>query len=121
MEFDPSNLKIDPELFKSFESMMQNKEADPQMDKFMASMMEDAARLQQKEYNIGDEEDDSDLSEDEKDKRIGTTIEVEQGEEEEEDLEALKSTKAAGGIATQSSQRELEDRARNIFGKKKPE
>ena len=120
MEFDPSNLKIDPELFKSFESMMQNKEADPQMDKFMASMMEDAARLQQKEYNIGDEEDDSDLSEGEKNNRIGTTIEVEQGEEEE-DLEALKSTKAAGGIATQSSQRELEDRARNIFGKKKPE
>ena len=95
MEFDPSNLKIDPELFRSFESMMQSKEADPQMEKFMASMMEDAARLQQKEYNIGDEEEDSDLSEGEKVKRIGTTIEVEQGEEE--DLEALKSTKAAGG------------------------
>jgi hypothetical protein len=75
--------------------MMQSKEADPQMEKFMASMMEDAARLQQKEYNIGDEEEDSDLSEGEKVKRIGTTIEVEQGEEE--DLEALKSTKAAGG------------------------
>ena len=49
MEFDPSDLKIDPELFRSFETMMQGKEADPQMEKFMASMMEDAARLQQKE------------------------------------------------------------------------
>ena len=46
-------------------------------------------------------------------------------EEEEEDLdldlEALKSTKAAGGEATQASRGELEDRARNIFGRKKPE
>ena len=66
---------------------------------------------------MGDEEDDTDLSEDEKD---GTIIDIKQGDEEE-DLEALKSTKAAGGTATQSSQRELEDRARNIFGKKKPE
>ena len=49
VEFDPSDLKIDPELFRSFETMMQGKEADPQMEKFMASMMEDAARLQQKE------------------------------------------------------------------------
>ena len=49
VEFDPSDLKIDPELFRSFESMMQGKETDPQMEKFMASMMEDAARLQQKE------------------------------------------------------------------------
>ena len=49
VEFDPSDLKIDPELFKSFETMMQGKEADPQMEKFMASMMEDAARLQHKE------------------------------------------------------------------------
>ena len=49
VEFDPSDLKIDPELFRSFETMMQGKEADPQMEKFMASMMEDAARLQHKE------------------------------------------------------------------------
>ena len=49
MEFDPSDLKIDPELFRSFETMMQGKETDPQMEKFMASMMEDAARLQQTE------------------------------------------------------------------------
>ena len=49
VEFDPSELKIDPELFRSFETMMQGKEADPQMEKFMASMMEAAARLQHKE------------------------------------------------------------------------
>lgn len=36
-------------------------------------------------------------------------------------MEALKSTKAAGGEATQASREELEARARNIFGRKKPE
>ena len=47
VEFDPSKLKIDPNLFKSFEEMMQQKQNDPELEKFMASIMEDAARLQE--------------------------------------------------------------------------
>jgi len=33
-------LKIDPELFKLFDMLMQQKEGDPETEKFMAKMMQ---------------------------------------------------------------------------------
>lgn len=86
---------------------MQEKKGDPSLDKFMASMMEDAAKMQQS----GQFEEDSD---EEQDENGQTIIDI----EEQEEIEALKATKAAGN-EEKASQQEALNRAREIFGDNK--